>query len=146
MRKILLYRAGDPKSHKELGDKLRELKDGDYIIDIKKKKNIRSISHNSYYWVVLNIISISTGEYDRDRLHEVCKKKFNGEMVMFPKSGSELIGKTTSDLDSAEFGAYVARVKQWAKDEFDIIIPEREDVDYQRWMEIENSYNENFQG
>jgi hypothetical protein len=144
--KVFLYTAGDPNSHKELGRKLQELESGkEYIIEVKKNRAIRSLSQNKYYWVILQIIAISTGEYDKDTLHDTCKKKFNGHWVHFP-SGDEYLGKSTSDLDSAEFTAYLNRVKQWALEEFNIIIPEPKDIDYKRWMEIENSYDEHFHG
>lgn len=144
--KLFTYTAGDVASHAQLGKDLQAMKAGEYIVQVKRRKPIRSISANAYYWVILNIISMSTGEYDRDRLHEICKRKFNGELIQLPKGGTELIGRSTADLDSKEFAGYVTRVKQWALDEWGIIIPELKDIDYKRWMEITNAYDDNFSG
>lgn len=143
--KFLIYKAKDANSHKELGRKLQELPEGEYVIQIKKNRPIRSLSQNKYYHLILNLIAIETG-HTHEELHEAMKLKFNCQVVYFPKGGSQIIGKTTSDLDSAEFTAYINRVKQWALDEFNIIIPEAKDVDYKRWMEIENNYERTFSG
>lgn len=141
--RFIHYVAGDNESHKNVGKALRELKPGNYIIQIKKNKPVRSISQNKYYWAILNIIAISTGEHDRDELHKICARKFNGKIVELP-SGAEQVGKETKNLDTAEFTAYVNRVKQWAKHEWNIIIPELKDVNTMRWMEIEDAYDQNF--
>lgn len=143
--KHIIYNAGDAESHKRLGQQLASLPPGEYVVQIKKNRPIRSMQANKYYHVILNIIAINTG-HSHDELHEICKLKFNCHMVDLPKGDSVLIGKTTTDLDSTEFAGYVNRVKQWAQDEWGIIIPEPRDIDYARWMEIENTYNENFSG
>lgn len=143
--KIFLYTAGDADSHKDLGRRLQELEPGEYCMTIKRNRPIRSLNQNKYYHAILNIIAISTG-HTHDELHEICKLKFNSKWVDLPRGGTHVIGKTTSDLDTAEFTAYVNRVKQWAIDEFGITIPESRDIDYARWIEIENTYDDNFKG
>jgi hypothetical protein len=143
--KILLYQAGDPNSHKEIGRKLQELKPGNYTIEIKKSRAVRSLSANRYYHAILNIIGIETG-HTHEELHEALKLKFNSEVIFFPKGGSQMIGKSTAILDSAEFSGYVNRVRQWALDEFNIVIPESNGISQQQWMEIQNAYDENQQG
>lgn len=145
MSRIYLYKAKDANSHKELGQKLKELPDGEYVVEIKKNRAIRSLNSNKYYHVILNIIAISTG-HTHEELHEAMKIKFNCQVIFFPKGGSQIVGKTTSDLDSGEFSAYVNRVKQWALDEFGIVIPQANDIDYKRWIEIETTYEDSFRG
>lgn len=143
--KIMLYTSKDAASHKKLGEALRELPEGEYVITVKKNRAIRSLSANRYYHCILNIIGIHTG-HTHEELHEAMKMKFNCAVIYFPKGGSQIVGKTTSDLDSAEFSSYIARVKQWALDEFNLVIPEAKDIDYKRWMEIENNYDETVAG
>ena len=145
--KVLLFKRSDTDGNgQEIMNKLKELKEGEYVITVKKKKHIRSLDANAYYWAILTLIASESGEYDRDRLHSICAKKFNGELVHLPKSPAERIGKSTSNLDSAEFSAYVSRVKMWARDEFNIIIPEKQDVTYQAWADIETNYEKTFAG
>lgn len=146
--KVLLYiRGNDDKgkaSHRDIGKQLESLSDGQYVIEIKKKKHIRSLDQNRYYFAILKLAAIHTAEYDIDRLHEVCKKKFNGELIHFPKSPIERIGMSTANLDTAEFSGYVSRVKMWLRDEFGLTIPEKQDVNYQVWADIETNYEKIF--
>lgn len=137
--KQLLYIAGNADSHKELGKYLQSLPQGDYVIVIKKNRAIRSLSANRYYHLILNIIGIHTG-HTHEQLHEICKLKFNPEIINTPKGGSVVVGRSTNDLDTKEFGAYVNRVKQWSRDEFSINVPEPQDLDYMKQMQIENDY------
>lgn len=142
---ITLYTAGDANSHKLLGRKLSELKPGDYVIEVKRNRPIRSLAHNKYYFAILKLIATETGN-DVDRLHEIAKKKFNGEMVQLPKSGMEMVGRSTSELDSKEFSAYINRVKLWANDEFGITVYDRENMTIEQLMDIENNYEKVFSG
>lgn len=145
MSKLILYHAGDDESHKELGRKLRALEKGDYILEIKKKRNVRSLSANRYYHAILNIICIETG-IEHDDLHEAMKAKFNSKVLYLPDNETEVIGQSTSKLDTAEFASYVNRVKHYGRESLGCIIPEAGDIDQQRWMEIENAYDDNFKG
>jgi hypothetical protein len=140
-----LLNTENEKSKRELYNVLKELKPGSYVYTIKKNRNIRSMSANKYYHAILNIIAISTG-HTHEELHEALKLKFNYEVIFFPKGGSQMIGKSTSNMDTKEFAGYINRVKQWALDEFDIRIPESNNIDEAKWMEFENLYNENFNG
>lgn len=145
MSKFVTYTAGDPQSHAELGKQLRDLKPGEYIVEIKKNRAIRSLSANKYYHAILNIIAIETG-HTHEELHEALKLKFNCKVIFFPKGGSMAVGNSTANLDSAEFAGYINRVTQWALNEFNITIPQKQDIDYKRWMEIENAHEENQRG
>jgi hypothetical protein len=150
--KYILYDNRTEEGKKALYKKLKDLPEGEYVIEVKQNRPNRSINANKYYHAVLNIICTETGQgtgdknFDHEQLHEILKRKFNSETIIFPKGGTEIVGKSTSDLDSKEFTIYVNRVKQWAKDEFGIDIPEPEDVTYKRWMEFENNYNKTFSG
>ncbi len=145
MSRIYLYKSKDAKSHKELGQKLQELPEGEYVVEIKKNRAIRSLNANKYYHAILNIAAIETGITHAD-LHEAMKYKFNSKVIFFPSGGSQCIGNSTANLDSGEFSGFVNRVKQYITDDLGINIPEAKDITYQRWMEIETTYAENFNG
>lgn len=152
MSKLILYDNRSDEGKHKLWNSLKALPEGEYIVEIKKNRPVRSLNANKYYHAVLNIICTQSGQgtgdkkFDHDQLHEILKKKFNGEVINFPKGGSEIVGKSTSDLDTKEFAVYMNRVKNWAREEFDIIIPEHGDVDHIKWMEYENDYNRTFSG
>lgn len=137
--KTFIYKAGDAAKHKELGKYLQELQQGDYLIVIKKNRVIRSLSANKFYHAIVNLIATHTG-HTHQQIHEICKYKFNADIVHLPKGGVQVVGKTTSDMNTEEFAAYINRVKQWAIDEFDLILPEREDLGQKEFLDIENNY------
>lgn len=150
--RTFIYTAGDEKSHIDLGKKLREIlpewknnEKRDYVVVVKVNRPIRSIKQNAYYWVCLQIVAIETG-HTKEQLHEICKKRFNSDMIPLPKSGNEIVPNTTSDLDELEFIAYTNRCKQFFTDEFGIVIPEREKMTEAQRIEIENTYFDNFIG
>lgn len=143
--KNFFYKPSDKQKHQELGNFLRQLPEAEYVVQVKKNRPIRSLSANAYYHLCLKIIAIQTG-HDTDELHETMKLKFNSVLINFPKGGSQIIGKSTKDLDTKEFGAYINRVKQWALDEFQIVIPNPKDLDYMKQIELENQYEKVFSG
>lgn len=145
MPKILLYKAKDETSHRMVGKELASLPEGQYVIEIKKHRIIRSLSANRYYHFILNIISVHTG-HSHEELHEALKLKFNGQLIHFPKGGSQMIGGSTANMDTAQFTAYINRVKQWALDEFSISLPEAGQVTNQHEMEAENNYEQTQSG
>lgn len=139
MPKILLYKAKDERSHMEVGKALRELPEAEYVISIKKKRQIRSLSQNRYYHFILNVISVHTG-HTHEELHEAMKLKFNGTMIHFPKGGSQMIGGSTANMETDQFSAYLNRVKLFALEEFGINLPEPGEVTNQHEMDAENNY------
>lgn len=143
--RVFFYNSKDETSIRKLGKDLRDMPEANYRVEVYKKHAVRSLKANAYYHVILNIIGISTG-HTHEQLHEICKKKFNGDIIHLPKGGMEQVGKSTKNLDTAEFTGYVNRVKQWAQDEFGIIIPDAKQLDERRIAEIQNTYDENNSG
>lgn len=143
--KTVILKTDDEDSKRKLYNVLKELKPGSYVVEIKKNRNVRSLSANRYYHAILNIACMEL-DITHENMHEAMKYKFNSTVVFFPKGGSQCIGNTTSDLDTKEFTAFVNRVKQYLQDDLGIIIPEAKDIDYGRWIEIQNSYDDNFPG
>ena len=140
MPKILLYKARDVRSHKEIGKALSALPEAEYVIEIKKKRQIRSLSQNRYYRFILTVIAGKISGHTTDELHEAFKLKFNGKMINFPKGGSQMIGGSTAIMETDEFTAYINRVKLFALEEFGIEIPEAGEVTNQHEMQAENDY------
>lgn len=137
--KNYIYDTEQPESHTYLGKQLRELPKGKYLITVKKHRIIRSLDQNKYYWAIIKIIGIHTG-YDQDTLHELFKSMFNFIEIKLPNGDIRRVGQTTSDLDTDEFTRYINQVKQYGRDDFGCIIPEKQDVTYLQWMEIDNEY------
>lgn len=145
--KHILYKAGDDESHKNTGKILRALDAGEYIIQIKKNKNIRSLGANAYYHMVWNIYATHTGHYI-DELKKEFYDKIGFYETWVDERGKEVRRyKSSGKEDTAGMAALINKQAQWGRDEFPkVIVPRKEDATYMQWMEVENEYNKTFSG
>jgi hypothetical protein len=98
-------------------------------VTVKRQRATRSQQQNRYYWgVVVHLLSEHTG-YTPDEMHEFLKMKFipktlavcdgNGVIV-----DEFVIGGSTREMNTIQFGEYVEEIKQWAAQELDVVIPD----------------------
>jgi hypothetical protein len=86
---------------------------------IRKPKTKRSDLQNNYYWgVVLELLSKELG-YDQDEMHEILKYKFLQSHAM----GMPYV-KSTTKLSTGEFEEYLSKIKRWAAEFLNIVIPD----------------------
>lgn len=103
-------------------DVVHSLDDKDIVIEIGEFKPTRTNRANAYYWgVVLKCISDDSG-HDPESLHEHFKRKFLTPLIVTIMDEETKI-YTTRTLDSQEFWDYVERVRVFAGEFFNIIIP-----------------------
>lgn len=100
---------------------------------IRKARSKRTIKQNNYYFgVVLKIIAEESGNWDEKGytthdLHDYFKAKFLQKRI-------EIFGKTytvirsTTDLNTKEFTEYIRQIKMFVASEYDIFIPDAEDI------------------
>jgi len=87
------------------------------IIAQKRTKN-RSNRQNRYYnGVILKILGNELG-YDRDEIHEVCRRRF-----LLDISRRFATVRSTKRLTTSQFEEYMAKIRQWAARDLSIIIP-----------------------
>jgi len=148
---IWIYEAATPQqrlaSHKAIGRKLQDLEAGkDYIVQVKVKKNIRSIKQNAFFHAVCQLYAVYTGhtleeikdEFKRARWFEMREDKLGRQFKRL---------KSTAGLDTAEFASVCNNLLQWGREEFPgCIVPEPQDMDYKMWMDIQNDYEAAFKG
>lgn len=145
--KHFLYTAKDAASHAEVGRKLRDLPEGEYVISVKKNKPIRSLGDNAYYHMIFNIYATHTGHY----LDELKKEFYDkiGYFTLFTDSRGKVTKryKSSADEDTAGMQALKNQQAQWLRDEFpEVIVPRKEDSTYLTWLQVENDYNKTFSG
>lgn len=111
------------------------LPDGEYILTLEKQKKKRSINQNRYYFgVVLPILlhhfrqigfnNIQTHE----QVHEILKFKFLKESIVNDDGTFLERIKSTTELSTSEFMDYVAEIQQWAAEQFDLDIPDPNEI------------------
>ena len=100
---------------KELGN--------DYIVDVKKQRNNRSMMQNNYYWkCIVQTLSEELGFYPNE-IHDILKVKFASEWqsieVNNNKVGLQVINSTAT-MDTKAFGIYAEQIRIWALSELNI--------------------------
>lgn len=107
-----------------------ELKGGNKYLLTAKKVNKRSDNQNRYYWgccvAMIRDRMIELGnEVDSELVHDFLKDRFNSKEI-FDKNGTIIgsIGDTTTKLNKSEFEEYLEKVKRFAAEVLDIIIPD----------------------
>ena len=90
----------------------------------------RSSPANRYYWgVVVELIYLalkeSGWEVNREGTHELLRVRFLSEDKPIGNDGEFVTRvKSTTELDSVEFGTYIERCKQFAAEYLNTVIPE----------------------
>ena len=112
----------DNKDKQSLINYLKEL-GNDYIVDVKKQRNNRSIMQNNYYWkCIVQTLSEELGYYPNE-IHDILKVKFASEWqsieVNNNKVGLQVINSTAT-MNTKEFEIYAEQIRIWALSELNI--------------------------
>lgn len=128
---LKIFNHPDKEKVKQYIDKLPDKK---FTVEIKQKREIRSVSQNSLYWLWLTCIMAETGN-DKDYLHIFFGKKY------LPQNSRVIYGETvnitvsTTSLDTAQFKHYLDRIQQFASSELGIVLPNPEDLHFKEFYE-----------
>lgn len=110
--------------------------DGMYELEIKPRRNTRSLQQLRWYW---SCICPALAQYLNDQdyepitsegAHELLKAKFLTVSVVHPATG-EVVGsrsRSTGELTTLEFADYCERARVWLADFFGIIVPDPEPI------------------
>ena len=114
----------------EFADFLRNIGDGEVMVEVYKQKKRRSDEQNAYYWgVVIKLLSDNTGEFPED-IHEALKWKFLRKSSI---KGLESV-RSTAKLTKAEFEDYLMKVRTWANMEMQINIPLPNEANFDEYL------------
>ena len=104
---------------------LNTFKDGQKVdIIIRKHRNQRTDSQNSYYWgVVVYMLSNELG-YTKDEVHEAMKEKFASQK---DEHGLTII-QSTAKMSIERFAEYIEDIKRWASEYLSFYIPDPNEV------------------
>ena len=112
----------DSRDKQMLINYLKEL-GNDYIVDVKKQRNNRSMMQNNYYWkCIVQTLSEELGFYPNE-IHDILKVKFASEWqsieVNNNKVGLQVINSTAT-MDTKAFEIYAEQIRIWALSELNI--------------------------
>ena len=97
--------------------------DNDYIVDVKKQKNNRSIMQNNYYWpCIVQPLAKELGYYT-DEIHDALKVKFSSEWSSIERDDKTIglqIVNSTARMNTKEFEIYTESIRVWALTELNV--------------------------
>lgn len=112
----------DDRDKRSLINYLKEL-GNDYVVEVKKKRDNRSIMQNNYYWkCIVQVLAEEIGYYN-DEMHDILKVKFASEWNTFTR-GEKIVGlqtiNSTARMNTQAFEIYCEQIRIWALSELDI--------------------------
>ncbi len=113
-------------------DHLKSFRPGMLVeVIVRKPKEVIVDQLRKYYFkVVAKILSDHTG-HSKEKVHDIMKIKFASEED--PVTGLLMIDSVfsnDSEMSEEEKEAFILEVRNWASDFFNLVIPERQRVDY----------------
>jgi hypothetical protein len=112
----------DNKDKQSLIKYLKEL-GSNYIVDVKKQKNNRSLMQNNYYWkCIVQALGEELG-YFNDEMHDILKVKFASQWEKV-QVNEKTIGlqkiNSTARMNTKDFEIYAEHIRIWALSELGI--------------------------
>lgn len=106
-------------------DLLSTLRNGEYLLTVKRKTARRSLSQNALMWMWYACIEDETGQ-DRIDIHDHYCAKFLSRPIAW-SDGVEIVAGGTSHLNTEQMTAFLNRIQADAAAEFGITLPQPED-------------------
>lgn len=138
IKKIPFTPEGYTRDINDIARTLKSLPPGkEYNIYILEAKQVRTLEHNKYYWLLLKAIAEHTGN-NIHTLHEEFKKRYNPEILL--KNGEpELIAGSTKAMKKAQFASYIEEIiAEVLYDYPDFEIPDRNRVPDEVYLDLIN--------
>lgn len=128
--KVDIYTEVDKQAAISLIEKLNLSKK--YVLEIKVKKEKRSLDQNALYWLWLTCIQHESGN-DKDFLHDFFREKYlpYREIEVFGKLMKELT--STTKLSRAQFKEYLYYIQIFASVELGVVLPNPEDLHFEQF-------------
>lgn len=136
----MLFRIERVSDKRKVTDYVERLPEGKrYTVEIKLRRQPRSVNQNRLYWMWLACIMHETGE-DKGRLHEFFKQNILGVSEHYVFGNHQvIIPPSTKGLDTKQMTDYLERVQQFAASELGIVLPNPQDL---QWPEFEAYYSQ----
>lgn len=103
--------------------------DWELEVTVKRMRATRSQQQNRYYWgVVIHMLAEHTG-YTPDETHDVLKMQFIPKLLAVSDGngvihGEYVLGGSTREMNTIQFGEYMDAIRQWAAETLDVVIPD----------------------
>lgn len=139
----MLFRIERASDKRKVTDYVERLPEGKrYTVEIKLRRQPRSVSQNRLYWMwVTCIVDETTGDKSLiPALHKYLRQCFLGVTEYDILDGRQVtITRSTKELNTKEMSDYLERIQQFAASELGIVLPNPQDL---QWPEFEAYYSQ----
>lgn len=118
------------RNRKVMQEAIRQLPNGLYEIEIRRKRSKRSVFQNRYYFgvcvaMIRDRFKELGHEVDSEMTHEFLKARYLYTEIVDENSGEIYkLPKSSKDLTKAEFMDFIAQVQKFAAETLDTVIPD----------------------
>lgn len=92
-------------------------------LEVNRMRGLRSVEQNSYYWgIIVQMLSDYLGNTPQE-MHDILKYLHNPKEITLPDGQTVREGESTTKLDTKEAEAYFERIRIWAQQDLNFIIP-----------------------
>lgn len=133
-------KGGSVYGLEQIADAMQSVRNGEYIVTIRRNTERRTISQNALMWMWFACIEDETGTPPVD-IHDFYCKKFLSRSVRYD-TREETVYCGTSRLSKEEFTNFLNNVQADAASELGIKLPTPEDRAFERFFEQYGSVRE----
>lgn len=92
-------------------------------LEVNRMRWLRSVEQNKYYWaIIVQMLSDYLGNTPQE-MHDILKYLHNPKEMTLPSGEIVREGESTTKLDTKEAEAYFERIRIWAQQDLNFIIP-----------------------
>jgi len=111
-----------------------------FVIEWKRKKEIRSTDQNALYWLWLTCLERETGN-DKNDLHDHFREVFLPYQLVDVLGSQKMRLTSTSGLSKEQFSDYLNKIQVFSSSELAVILPNPEDLRFNDFlMQYEDRY------
>jgi len=121
------------RNRRQFDQAVAQFKEGWTVeVSVKRLRATRSQLQNRYWWgVCVQLVSEHTG-YTPEEVHEIAKQLFIPKRLALQNGNGEVkgefvIGGSTREMNTVEFGEFMERFREWAAQDLDVYIPDPTD-------------------
>lgn len=131
---------GDVFGFEQIAEAMASVRNGEYVVSIRRNTERRTISQNALMWMWFACIEDETGTHAID-IHDFYCKKFLSRRVLYDEREAEVYCGT-SRLSKESMTAFLNNVQADAAAELGITLPTPEDRAFERFFERYGSVRE----
>jgi hypothetical protein len=129
----MIYQLDNELDYNRLKEKIKYFVEKQKTIEVKEVRAVRSLSQNSYFYLIVSWFAIEYGEtadYVKNEIikKQVCKSIFKTEFVNKKTGEIREAYKSTSELDTKEFTIVIEMFRNYSSKEAGIYLPEPSDM------------------